>query len=490
MPDPTGYKLKGNQLGYPIGDQSHEFDTTRTPGCRGRRGFTDSVTPNHASGRGSRPAGRQRSRRQGLRRDLAELGASPGTHAAADNPVHGLAAHPVRPSQVAGARRRPLDLYPHARPRRIEHGVRLEAQPAQKSEPVSGIGGGHLQIIHEDGVYRLWRWGDGFKGNLYYSESTDGFHWKTPRKVFSFSQMSGINSVNNLTVFKDPKGPPDERYKAMWCSTLGANEQALLRNEFNRAHPRYRNNVVAGPDMGIIGMYAAVSPDGIDWKFIPRHVLVHYNEGGTTAYYDPWLDKYVVYARVYLDDRRVVARGETSDFFRWPLRMEPVLWPDLEDSFAVDIYNNARSEVPGMPHYHLMFPYFYERDTERSSVRLFVSRDGILWDRVPGEPVIAPGPAGSPDASFIGSMGQLVPFGTDRVGILWGGTPYPHKYPRWPEILGAWQVAWATWPAGRHRRRRGRRVLHVPATSHRFQADTQRTHADRRRDPRRRHRPR
>jgi hypothetical protein len=44
----------------------------------------------------------------------------------------------------------------------------------------------------------------------------------------------------------------------------------------------------------------------------------------------------------------------------------------------------------------------------------------------------------------------MVPLSDDRVGILYSGTPYPHKYPRWSGVLeDARGSAWATWQRGR-----------------------------------------
>ena len=33
--------------------------------------------------------------------------------------------------------------------------------------------------------------------------------------------------------------------------------------------------------------------------------------------------------------------------------------------------------------------------------------------------------------------------------MIYAGTRFPHKYPRWPAVLNAGRMAWAWWPAGR-----------------------------------------
>jgi len=228
----------------------------------------------------------------------------------------------------------------YAKPQMIAHGVRLVAQPATKSEPIEGPF--PSRIIYENGVYRGWSWRGGYRGQLYYMESEDGFDWKEHGAVFGFSEMTGAREVSVFGDFKDPNGPPEERYKAVWCGWAASDDvTAALREEFIRVHPRYRSNVMAGPSAGVIAFWGAVSPDGIHWKAIPHPLLIHAGEAGTVVYYDEYLDKYVLYSRTYLDDRRVIGRAESSDFYHWPPRVEPVLIPSLEDSFA-DVIRGLR----------------------------------------------------------------------------------------------------------------------------------------------------
>ena len=96
-----------------------------------------------------------------------------------------------------------------------------------------------------------------------------------------------------------------------------------------------------------------------------------------------------------------------------------------------------------------MFPMVYHRTTQTSDIRFCSSTDGICWQAVPGGPVICPGETGEWDSEFLSVGKDLVPFGRDSVGLLYHGTPFPHKYPRWPGVLEAGRQAWATWPTGR-----------------------------------------
>jgi len=154
-----------------------------------------------------------------------------------------------------------------------------------------------------------------------------------------------------------------------------------------------------------------------------------------------------MYTRLYWQERRWIGRAEAEDFRNWG-PVQPLVWPSLDGPLSDDIYLNGRTEYPGLPDHHLMFPMVYHRYTQGSDVELYSSADGICWNRVPGGPVITPDLLGE-DIEFLGTGKDLVPLGDDRIGIPFGGTPFPHKYPRWPAVLQSHRRAWAWWPKGR-----------------------------------------
>ncbi|UCD27460.1 MAG: hypothetical protein JSV03_10075, partial [Planctomycetota bacterium] len=55
---------------------------------------------------------------------------------------------------------------------------------------------------------------------------------------------------------------------------------------------------------------------------------------------------------------------------------------------------------------------------------------------------------GSWDGEYLIAGKQLLPLGQDRIAIPYTGYPYPHKYPRWPNVLAS-KTGWAAWPRGR-----------------------------------------
>lgn len=72
-----------------------------------------------------------------------------------------------------------------------------------------------------------------------YVESEDGFEWE--EKSRCQIQTSGQTSFDGFTVFIDPKGPSDERYKAVYTTCPLDSKRSTLLQEFQKIHPRYKD---------------------------------------------------------------------------------------------------------------------------------------------------------------------------------------------------------------------------------------------------------
>ena len=77
-----------------------------------------------------------------------------------------------------------------------------------------------------------------------------------------------------------------------------------------------------------------------------------------------------------------------------------------------------------------------------------VSLDGDIFNFPPGGPVITQenwewGPTAEPGAGFIIPMSALVPFGSDQIGLIYGGSNVAHKWPRTVEVEHF--SRWALW---------------------------------------------
>lgn len=338
-------------------------------------------------------------------------------------------------------------------------GIRLVAQKAKKYEPLPrGVRRGS-RVIFEDGLYRSWsldvKYPQGKNLGAYskdsplaveitYHESKDGFEWA--EKARCPIEVPGQRSFDGFTFFTDEKGPPEERYKVVYMAVPPETDRTALWQVYSKLHPRYRDRRLREDHFGCI--YAAVSPDGIDWKPVEKPLMVHWSDTDTTVYCDTWLDRYVMYTRLYPYERRTIGRAEAEDFDHWG-PVTPLIWPNLQGSLSDDIYTNGRTEYPGVPGYHLMFPMVYHRWTQTSEIRLYSSADGICWNEAPGGPVITPGEVGEWDSEFIVAGKDLVPLGDDRIGIPYNGTSFPHKYPRWKGVLEASRWTWVWWQKGR-----------------------------------------
>jgi hypothetical protein len=344
-----------------------------------------------------------------------------------------------------------------AHPGSLPRGIRLEAQPAEKTEPLrTGPPG---RVIHEGGVYRSWglavEYPPGQNLGAYatalpsavairYAESQDGFAWE--EKARCAIAVPGQKAFDGYTFFVDPQAPAAERYKAVYTAWPPAEERPALWQRYQQVHPRHKDLRLR--EDHLYCLYGLVSADGLHWQPLRDPLLVHHSDTDTTVYCDAWLGRYVMYTRLYWQERRWVGRAEAEDFRRWG-PVEPLLWPSLKGLLSDDIYTNCRTEYPGLPHYHLMFPMVYHRHDQTSQISLYSSADGICWMEVPGGPVIAPGEGGAWDREYIFAGNDLVALGQDRVALRYSGTSFPHKYPRWPGVLAAGRTAWAWWPKGR-----------------------------------------
>lgn len=337
---------------------------------------------------------------------------------------------------------------------RVPRGIRLQAQPALKTDPV--IGGPPMgRIIRDGGVYRAWRlepaYPPGYDIGCYTAvepkalaivgyESADGFHWAEASR--SLIPAPGQTGFDGFTFFLDPVADAGERYKAVYMANAPEADRPALWEQYRQVHPRYRH--LSLNENYITCMYGAVSADGEHWSAIAEPLMIHKSDTDTTVYWDEWLGRYVMYTRLYIQDRRWVGRAEAEDFRHWG-PVQPILWPSLAGPLSDDIYMNARSGYPGVPGTHLMLPMVYHRATQRSEVRMYSSGDGICWSEVPGGPVLEPGAPGTWDAEFVYAGKDLVPFGAGLVGVPYHGTRFPHKYPRWwivRESMPWWGWAW------------------------------------------------
>ena len=292
----------------------------------------------------------------------------------------------------------------------MPHGVRLTAHPPRidatplvtTDRPWETFINVYCTLFKDEGRFRLYyephyhpeqTQAEDLKAMLAYAESTDGVNWTKPE----IGAVSFLGSkVNNLvfglepalgrgahggTVFKDPNAPADERYKL----------------------------VHMGRENGVLGVFGAISPDGLHWTAIRQPVLTDYmSDTQTVVRFDSAKGRYIGFFRGWRGlshgkwhGRRTIAYAETEDFRNWP-RPQEIVAPDTLDTPDADIYTNGYTPWPDTTDAHLMFPAFYQRSKDVLEVHLMTSRDSAGgWQRPSRQPVV---PAGEPGSGWEGGV--------------------------------------------------------------------------------------
>jgi hypothetical protein len=348
----------------------------------------------------------------------------------------------------------------HAVSKDVPSGVRFVAQPARVDVMEGDPPGAPGQVLEVNGSYLAIN----FRVDYPPGKDLGSYSTAAPEAVWisashskdlqtwehlgqSRIDIAGQTQMDGFTAFLDPHGSPDERFKAVYMARPPDREIPALWRAYQKMHPRHRDVRLDG-DRTMTCLYGATSPDGIRWTPIGAPLFVHKSDTDTTVYYDEWLGRYVMYTRLYLTERRMVAICEAEDFRHWgPVR--PLIWPGLEEPLSLDVYTNARTTYPGRPEVHLMFPMFYHRFDQTSDIRLFSSVDGLHWSQVPGGPVLSRKSFNDSGIEFPVVSKPLLPLPNHRVGLRYSASRYPHKYPRWKQGLQPGQSGWAWWEQGR-----------------------------------------
>ena len=226
-------------------------------------------------------------------------------------------------------------------------------------------------VIHDGGLFRMWyqtfaRELGERKTVLCYAESDDGIRWRKPTLNLCECEGTKANnvviaddSIGSFTVIRDNDDPDtNRRYKALYFKT----EPGVGKN-----------------------IHAAFSPDGLHWT--PHSAPVMPLTGDrTTLLHDPSRTApYVAFTRGWkMMERhrcRIIYRAESADFVTWT-PAEPILSPDLRDSWDVQFY--------GMPAFRYEDVYLGGLQVLRSRpdtihTELVVSRDTYTWKRSRGE---------------------------------------------------------------------------------------------------------
>ncbi len=313
----------------------------------------------------------------------------------------------------------------------------------------------------EAGLYRVWyeAW-----GGLAYAESTDFVHWTKPlgaglpmrghtetnflhitnkheRDTWLFQNLEEVSVRRFNTIFQDPTAPEAERFKTSFVASSDPEELRSLAEKLGKpcspmVSPNSANCV-----------YGAVSSDGIRWRIIRDPILFHDADTRTVTHFDPTIQKYVMYTRLFEFGRRSIARSETDDFRDFPLPRTIIATRPSERP-SIDHYANACAFYPGRTDLRFIFDLVYDRFTDTSNIHLYSSRNGYLWDRIPGGPVLSPGSTDATEGVYMWVLPSLVKTPDGEMLVSYGERITPHKFPRYGGFGGG-KDAMAVWKTDR-----------------------------------------
>ncbi|NSW57558.1 MAG: hypothetical protein HPY44_16230 [Armatimonadetes bacterium] len=255
-----------------------------------------------------------------------------------------------------------------------------------------------------------------------YAESDDlGRTWTKPKLGIMSFEGQDTNFVypgrywpHGPSVFLDPQdSDPARRYK-------------LFTADYPIPLDSPRNNGEPGIDV-------AFSPDGIHWTPSEHNPVIpgFISDTGQCAFWDPRLERYVAYVRMWSGER-CVGRTESLDFEEWSTP-ELVYSPEPADRRNNwQFYSMSVTPYEGM-YVGLVwiFPAVpasgdWDADTPVTWPELVVSRDSYEWTRVaPGEAFLPLGPVGSFDHRQIRTASSFVVL-PDRILLIYSGSPHPH----------------------------------------------------------------
>lgn len=316
-------------------------------------------------------------------------------------------------------------------------------------------------MVEDDGVYKAW----GSCGAPCYLESEDGLHWRRP--VVGLVEFQG-STDNNLIpsapkrhVFIDPNDV-NGRYKSVYEAQITQEEFDAYRARRPDAwSPRAQRH--ADERTFYVCLKGAVSRDGFVWEELPEPLVVDHTDTLNVGWYDVRRSKYVMYVRTWNTfvnaaadaskpwdswlnhARRCIGRIEGGDFRNLPLP-ETILEPGPDLPPTAGLYTNCFTWIPRAPECLLMFPAVYYLHNDTTNIHFASSLDGIVWNWLPGNPLIETASFGAWDGGCIFTNPPLMELGDGSFALPYFGSNVPHKYPR-----GLMQTGWgyAVWPQGR-----------------------------------------
>jgi hypothetical protein len=349
------------------------------------------------------------------------------------------------------------------RDRDCPYGVRIAQEPAEKSKPWLVAdrpweeSANTAIVLRDQGRYRCWYVSELKKAEramtisdgrgmelsgslLAYAESADGWAWEKPAlDVLAYAGSRKTNLVtqyhNGGCVFRDDHGPPEERYKTFHFDAL---PKAEVRPD--------------APSRERYGLYGVSSPDGYRWTKRDKPLVRYFCDTTNIAAWDPLHERYTGFFRHHVGGGRAISHAVTKDFWDWPAP-QPILYSDPHDAPADDYYTNGYTVYPDDPSLRLLFVAVYHRNTDLVDVRAGLSRDGMIFQWLSYEPIIAHGGNGEWDGGAVYAAPNLVHLPDGRLALPFSGYSTTHNEAWYRSFYGAYPSraagGWAIWRDGR-----------------------------------------
>ena len=279
----------------------------------------------------------------------------------------------------------------------------------------------------DDGKFKFWyvqpqddnAYGDHGQ-TLCYAESTDCLHWEKPlsQACIPYNEYAETNIVlldsghHIGLVLNHDQSDPSRKF-------------LMVYNPHDRARSQGKRTMST----------VLASPDGLSWTTVSEDTPYRHHHFQRIIW-DPAIQKWIAYSQYShhwnpLYRKRQIGRQESDDFIHWSPKQvvlsadwDPNVSPDVEfHDLSIrkegDLYIGIVTEFVAEPLWNVRNDVAW-RDVAHARPALYVSRDGLRWERVggPGPWVDNRGP-GSIDYGFVAPTvaGQLVHNG--KIHILY-----------------------------------------------------------------------
>ena len=237
------------------------------------------------------------------------------------------------------------------------------------------------------------------KSCICYAYSKDGIRWEKP----------AIGKVKRA-------GHPDTNILIEDSGILGG--VATVIEDTDDADPERRYKMlIYDKDSERDGARTAVSPDGINWKFVGGFPVLP-TQDACSLWHDRRRGQYVAFLKARFNNRRSRMISVSKDFQTWS-KPSLLLQPDVGDTSAMHHYGQSAFHHYG---HDLGFLSRYDASSQMSDMELIAAPQGIDWRRLPKrDTVVARGDLGDWDSAGVyAGVGEPILVGDAYWYYYWG----------------------------------------------------------------------